>query len=337
MPLLPSGRLAGIIAGHIFEPGRPWFPCPDGHFWFETPDFAINAPPFERDQDVICSIVHAPVPQSPEEMARYIHIAEHYGEDSALLTGMRLDCTGPPLGWSEEDWAVFDEWRKGDAVRRFLEQTIEQCRAQAEANRANPQLKADKPGEDSSDARTQAALGQFVLFGRELLAIEREIGGGFRAGDERRAARIFARLKEIEATVAALLGEPLTCVAKGWHVSGMLSRLLKKPDAAERAFLEAVRMDPRSKWSWIELTRIRGERGDFAGSEVAARRAVELDERSAAAWANLAMTLLMLERRDAARDAAARSLALDGADAVAQAVMRRLGPARGGRGAGVGG
>jgi tetratricopeptide (TPR) repeat protein len=105
----------------------------------------------------------------------------------------------------------------------------------------------------------------------------------------------------------------------------MLSRLLKKPDAAERAFLEAVRMDPRSKWSWVELTRVRGERGDFAGSEVAARRAVELDERSAAAWANLAMALLMLERRDAARDAAERSLALDGADAVAQAVMRRLG------------
>jgi len=325
MPLLPSGRLAGIIAWHIFEPGRPWFPGPDGHFWFETPDFAINAPPFERDQDVICSIVHAPVPQSPEEMARYIHIAEHDGDDSALLTGKRLDCTEPPLGWTEEDWAVFDEWRKSDVVRRYLEQTIERCRAQAEANRANPQLKADKPGEDSSDARTQAALGQFVLFGRELLTIEREIGSGFRPGDERRAARIFARLKEIEATVATLLGEPFTCVAKGWHVSGMLSRLLKKPDAAERAFLEAVRMDPRSKWSWVELTRVRGERGDFAGSEVAARRAVELDERSAAAWANLAMALLMLERRDAARDAAERSLALDGADAVAQAVMRRLG------------
>jgi tetratricopeptide (TPR) repeat protein len=324
LPLLPSGRLAGIIAGHILEPGRPWFPCPDGHFWFETPDFAINAPPFERDQDVICSIVHAPVPQSPEEMARYIHIAEHYGEDSVLLTGRRLDCTEPPIGWSEEDWAVFDEWRKSEVVRRFLEQTIEQCRAQAEANRANPQLKVVKPGEDSTDARTQAALGQFVLFGRELVAIEREIGGGFRAGDERRAARIFARLKEIEATVAALLGEPLTCVAKGWHVSGMLSRLLKKPDAAERAFLEAVRMDPRSKWSWVELTRIRGERGDFGGSEVAARRAVELDERNSAAWANLAMTLLMLERRDEARNAALRALALDDTDAVAKNVMRRV-------------
>jgi hypothetical protein len=122
MPLLPSGRLAGIIAWHIFEPGRPWFPCPDGHFWFETPDFAINAPPFERDQDVICSIVHAPVPQSPEEMARYIHIAEHDGDDSALLTGKRLDCTEPPLGWTEEDWTGFVEWHDEarDAVLRAL-------------------------------------------------------------------------------------------------------------------------------------------------------------------------------------------------------------------------
>jgi Flp pilus assembly protein TadD len=104
----------------------------------------------------------------------------------------------------------------------------------------------------------------------------------------------------------------------------MLSRLLKKPDAAERAFLEAVRMDPRSKWSWVELTRIRGERGDFGGSEVAARRAVELDERNSAAWANLAMTLLMLERRDEARNAALRALALDDTDAVAKNVMRRV-------------
>jgi hypothetical protein len=80
-----------------------------------------------------------------------------------------------------------------------------------------------------------------------------------------------------------------------------------------------------------------GQGDEVVGLGREVRLGLELDERSDAAWANLAMTLLMLERRDAARDAAARSLALDGADAVAQAVMRRLGPARGGRGAGVGG
>jgi hypothetical protein len=50
-----------------------------------------------------------------------------------------------------------------------------------------------------------------------------------------------------------------------------------------------------------------------------------------------ACALLGIERRDEARGAAARSLALDGVDAVAQAVMRQLGPAAGGRGAGDGG
>ena len=143
------------------------------------------------------------------------------------------------------------------------------------------------------------------------------------------AARIFTRLCEIERSLDALLDDPVTSCAEAWHAFGQASRLLKKPDAAERAFLEAVRMSPFSKASWLELTRIRGKRGDFAGSEIAARRAVELDGKSAPAWANLAMALLMLGRRDEAGEAARRALAIDEADRVALHVLRMIAERRG--------
>jgi hypothetical protein len=64
MPQLPSGRLMAIIRGQVLEPGTRRFPCPDGHFWFQTADLAINAPPYRRDQEILCDFVHAPVPQS---------------------------------------------------------------------------------------------------------------------------------------------------------------------------------------------------------------------------------------------------------------------------------
>ena len=306
MPQLPSGRLMAISRGHILEPGTRWFPCPDGHFWFQTPDLAINAPPYQRDQEILCDFVHAPVPQSVEEMAHYVDVVEIFSDDQVQLTGIRFDSTERPSDWSDEDWRAFEAWRRSDhaVTRAFLEQTLERCRAQAEANKSNSGGVVFEKGPGPSDARVHAARGRAVVFGRELLRLEAEIGPGFRPDEEDKSARIFTRLCEIERSLDALLDDPATSCAEGWHAFGQASRLLKRPDAAERAFLEAVRMSPFSKASWLELTRIRGERGDFAGSEIAARRAVELDGKSAPAWANLAMALLMLGRRDEAGEAA---------------------------------
>lgn len=323
MPQLPSGRLMAISRGHILEPGTRWFPCPDGHFWFQTPDLAINAPPYQRDQEILCDFVHAPVPRSVEEMTRYVDVVEVFSDDQVQLTGIRLDATERPSDWSEEDWHAFEEWRRNEqgTIRAFLERTLARCRAQAEANKSNSEGVVFEAGPSPSDARVHAARGRAVVFGRELVRLEAEIGAGFRPNEEEKAARIFTRLCEIERSLDALLDDPATCCAEGWHAFGQVSRLLKKPDAAERAFLEAVRLAPFSKVSWRELTRIRGERGDYAGSEVAARRAVELDGKSAPAWANLAMSLILLGRRDEARDAARRALAIDASDPVALRVL----------------
>lgn len=326
MPQLPSGRRMAISYGHILEPGTRWFPCPDGHFWFQTPDVAINAPPYQRDQEILCDFVHAPVPQSVEEMARHVDVVEVFSDEEVQLTGIRLDATERPSDWSEEDWHAFEAWRRNEhaVIRAFLGKALEHCRAQAAANKSNSGGVVFEAGPSPSDARVHAARGRAVVSGRELVRLEAEIGAGFQTDEEEKAARIFTRLCEIERSLDALLDDPTTCCAEGWHAFGQVSRLLKKPDAAERAFLEAVRMSPFSKVSWLELTRIRGERGDFAGSEVAARRAVELDGKSAPALANLAMALLMLGRRDEAGEAARRALAIDEADRVALHVLRMI-------------
>lgn len=324
MPQLPSGRRMAVGRMHILKPGTQWFACPEGHFWYQTPDLAINAPPFQRDQTVICDVVHAPVPQSAEEMARYINIIEVFSDERIQLTGLRLDCAERPSDWSEADWVAFKDWRASDSIREFVEETIEQCRAQAESNRSSSGFVKLHQAPVARDRRKEAALGQIMQFGGELARFDGEIGDGFEEHEREKAARIFVRLCEIERSLDAMLDDPATCCAEGWHAFGMVSRLLKKPDAAERAFLESIRMAPFDQSCWLELTRIRGERGDFAGSEVAARRAVELDGKYAPAWSNLATALLLLDRRDEARDAASRGLSIDQADPVALQVLRML-------------
>jgi hypothetical protein len=119
---LPSGRRAAITSGHILRIEAALCACPEGHFWFQTPDLAINAPPVRFGQDVICDYAHAPVPESPEEMARYIPIIEDLASGEPARTGRWLDSTERPIGWTEEDWTGFVEWHDEarDAVLRAL-------------------------------------------------------------------------------------------------------------------------------------------------------------------------------------------------------------------------
>ena len=324
MPQLPSGREVGVSRQHILEPGTQWFACPEGHFWFSTPDLAINAPPFQRDQQVVCDFVHAPVPASIEEMERYIEVIEIHRPNGFVRTGFTLDRADRPSDWTEADWIALQQWRRSDGIREFVRESIDYCRAQAEANRSSPGHVTLRQESTEIDPSVRAARSRVAAFGRELLALEAEIGPGFRPEELERAERIFARLCEIKRAIEGMLDEPGAAEAGGWHVFGMVLRLLKAPDEAERAFLEAVRLQPFSQPAWFELTRIRGERGDHAGAEVAARRAVAIDARSAAAWANLASSLLMLGRLDEARESAVRSVALDPSDVVARNVLRLL-------------
>lgn len=175
------------------------------------------------------------------------------------------------------------------------------------------------------DPRARAALTQCAALLSELADLERQIDRGLESGQPRPAEQIVAWLEEIEATACALLDNRVTRPSLGWHVRGVAARLLDKPDAAERAFVEGVRMQPFVWWRWTELLHVRFHRDGWAGAEAAARRVVELERRRASAWSSLAIALLGLDGRDEARDAVLRALSLDENDSVAHMLMPELG------------
>ena len=88
MPTRPSGRVRALSMTHILEPGVQMFSCPEGHYWFQEPDRALNAPPFQRDMEVLCDFVHAPCPTTREEALRKRR-RRRRGDRSRLMRGMR--------------------------------------------------------------------------------------------------------------------------------------------------------------------------------------------------------------------------------------------------------
>jgi hypothetical protein len=69
MPTLPSGRVLALSMNHILDPGVQMFSCPEGHYWYQEPDRALNAPPFQRDMDVL-------YPTTREEAPKILHVYE---------------------------------------------------------------------------------------------------------------------------------------------------------------------------------------------------------------------------------------------------------------------
>lgn len=329
MPVLPSGRRFGVSDAHILVPGTLWFECPEGHFWYQTPDLAINAPPFHPEQQVVCDVVHAPCPSTLEEAERFVAIIESIGEDHAVLTGMWLDQSTRPDGWTEEDWRVWCEWRRTPAVQEFVRNTLERCKAQAEANigmrgpvRFTEEVD-DRPEEIR--ARELSAARRAVSLIHEIQGIEADLRDPERYGSREALAELHERAGELHQEIRAMLDDPMhSSLPEAWHGLGMVSRLLGLHEEAERAFVEASRLAPFQPDVWLELTRIRSELGDEAGAEVAARRAVELDPDRSQPWANLSMILLKRGRFAESGEAVRRALEIDPEDHVAQHVDRYL-------------
>ena len=75
MPTLPSGLTIGI--GHQAIPksvGSDWFKCPEGHFWYKRPDISITPPPYDGTTEILEDWVHAPVPESIDEVKQYLYV-----------------------------------------------------------------------------------------------------------------------------------------------------------------------------------------------------------------------------------------------------------------------
>ncbi len=106
---------------------------------------------------------------------------------------------------------------------------------------------------------------------------------------------------------------------------GCVERLLGKPAAAMRCFLDSLQLDPSQVQVWLNAANLGVEAGDKSAAEEAYIQALELDPRCAEAATGLA--LLRIERRDYREGARLLSIAVARGGAAAP-VYACLGQAR---------
>ena len=135
MPTLPSGLKLALLIDHIMEPDLNWFRAPEGHFWYEVPDLAVNAPPFAPDQESLQQYVTAPVPRTVDEVKAFVRVCIGLPNGMMYWRGETL-ADFPRYGHlSAEDLAAWQQWASSEPVTRFLESAIAKCATQAEINR----------------------------------------------------------------------------------------------------------------------------------------------------------------------------------------------------------
>ncbi len=309
MPLLPSGKNFYISNNLILEPNNNFFTCPEGHFWYQTPDLAINAPPFEIGPQIIMDFAHAPVPVSRDEAKGYIQVLVCLEDDRIYWRGKMLSDFPGDGELDEADLRVWNEWLKDEGTVEFLDQTIEKCRIQAESNKHNAGSLTmhETPGE-STPPPDELRLQQIGIRGN---ALEAEAAATRAANDEKRGMEIYHELE-------ALLDETATVRRQfdqeggiGAYLEGYLNRILYRWESGEKSFREYLSTAPFDIKAWLELTWCLSGKGDLADAEVAARRGVKVATRHSGAWANLSGILIQLGKRDEARQALDRALELD--------------------------
>ncbi len=331
MPTLPSGRAFALSMGHIIEPGTQMFTCPEGHYWFQKADRAMNAPPYQPDQPVLCDFKHAPCPTTRQEALGILYVLEaaHPDDEQLYWPGYTVAEPEALADLTAEDRAAWDAWVASDRTVEFLDQVIAKCKAQAEANKKSHGYMVIR--ERATDEQSPAVLARHVAskhgaeMAQEGLLLEHQLMTGYALDNESERRRIFNRLEELLGEIDAVVDNPAPTAPEVWHARGIVTRLLLRPAEAERAFLEAARNAPFELSPWLELTRVRAEQGKLALAEEAARKAVGINNQSAPAWANLAAVLMEMDSPQDALAAAEKALAIDAGDVVAQNVMKRCG------------
>jgi hypothetical protein len=67
----------------LFDHGGDWFNYPDGHFWYLAVAPEMGAAPFDPAVEIKQKAEHAPVPQTREEVKRYVRVLQ-LGSDGRL-------------------------------------------------------------------------------------------------------------------------------------------------------------------------------------------------------------------------------------------------------------
>jgi tetratricopeptide (TPR) repeat protein len=295
MPKLPSGKVLELSRDTIVENDGTLFRCPDGYFWYQTPDLAFNTPPFQEGQALTMDLAHAPVPATREEAKKYIRVLFATDDGGWHWRGDLLSDFPRPGDLSKRERAAWRTWLAGEGGLCFLDETIELCRRQAEANRANTASMEIVPlvPEPSLPSESAAAFRPIV---RRLLRLYREGEGARRSGNTERRFAALVEMEELLDKVRDLRSSLGRSHAPAAHAEGLALRVLERWQLAEVRFRECLRYDPFHGPAWLELVWCLNELGRHEEAEVAARRTVRLLPNELASWHSLANTLCCLGR-----------------------------------------
>ena len=128
MPKLPSGLQLAISRHALFDHGGNWFSCPDGHFWFWVPGPEMGEPPYDLEVEIMAQAIHAPAPDSREDVKKYIRVLEMRSDGKYAWRGEWLSDFPQYTKLNERDLAAWTEWLSGPEIDQFLDATIEECR-----------------------------------------------------------------------------------------------------------------------------------------------------------------------------------------------------------------
>lgn len=135
MPILPSGLKLAISRDALFYHGGNWFKCPEGHFWYWTPDLEIMGEgPYILGSEILRSAVYAPVPATIEEVKQYIYVLECEQDEKWGWRGEWLDQFPRYRFLSVEDNIAWNDWVASASTQTYLEETIVECQKLAELN-----------------------------------------------------------------------------------------------------------------------------------------------------------------------------------------------------------
>jgi tetratricopeptide (TPR) repeat protein len=129
------------------------------------------------------------------------------------------------------------------------------------------------------------------------------------------AERIYGELIESLAPQAQALTETATEAKAFAHCAyGVVLRILHLYPDAINQYTKGLALRPGTLDAMLDLTACFAAVGRLADAEATAHQAIETSPGSAAAWGNLATTLILQRKRDDARRAIDRALALDPED-----------------------
>jgi hypothetical protein len=145
MPTLPSGLKLYISKLSVldFSGVDDWqTPCPEGHFWFTTPDLSRSPPPYAPNEEILFTILDSKIPTRGSELAQYIQVLFEDAEHGIYWRGDWLDTFHESYTLNTEDKLYWDNWLKQneDFLGLIYASCIEQSRLNQ--NLANPRFDA---------------------------------------------------------------------------------------------------------------------------------------------------------------------------------------------------